>query len=190
MKLKLPWQFCRCLCVCVSVGVHFSILYSTHSLGLASVSPRLWMLVVCGLDWGKAGGCLNSTVFRVPPLPEQHTNALMQIWERMNQTWEMHLHNLLTTHSHLNHYTISQVSAVNIQELTGKIPELFLIRRSNDGGKNDKGWLVSKAGKWFNHTFAWHVPMTTKKEQREQGNLLNMTSRMYLFSSCFTFHHY
>lgn len=56
----------------------------------------------------------------------KHTNTLMQIWERMNQSWEMHLHNLLTTHSHLNHYTISQVSSVNVQEPAGKKKKIII----------------------------------------------------------------
>lgn len=64
----------------------------------------------------------------------------------------MHLYNPLTTHSHLNRYTISQVSSANIQEPTGKTPELpSVIRRRGSRGRvwtcgweNRKKGLVSK----------------------------------------------
>lgn len=50
----------------------------------------------------------------------------------MNQMRAVDLHNLLTTHSHLNYYAISQVSSINIQEPAGKIPELLSVVRQSD----------------------------------------------------------
>lgn len=44
----------------------------------------------------------------------KHKRLCYKIWEHMNQTWEVPLHNILTTQSHLNHDVISQEFGVNI----------------------------------------------------------------------------
>ena len=115
---------CMCLCGCAL----FNLIFYPLAWPRECLSKTLNVGALCVfIRWGAEKGVSTPPFSEHHPFPQhKHTNTLMQIWERMNQMWEMHLHNLLTTHSHLNHYTISQVSSVNIQEPTGKIPEMFL----------------------------------------------------------------
>ena len=109
-----------------------------------------WYVFIC---WRAQKG------FSAPPFSEhhpflnKHTNTLMQIWEGVNQTREMHLHNLLTTRSHRNHYTISQVSSCKHSGLHWKNPQTVFVRRPGNRGRvctrrctleREKEWLLSK----------------------------------------------
>lgn len=111
----------------------------------------------------------------------------------------MHLHNLLTTHSHLNHYTISQVSSANIQEPTGKIPELFFfllffIRQpgSTCGWESEKERLVPKVVNWFDHTRLHCMGINLMNDQDAAESLtglsvgwvLKFTWHYQTFTSC------
>lgn len=152
------------LWVCSSQASH-----PTHSLGLATVSPRLWLLAVCVFVLGGTERCLNST-WCTPPFWASSPKTPRNIWEHMNQMWEMLLQNLLTTYWLMNCYTISSVYSKRKEKILdpiGNLLSLFPVisylvasQRVNKGWKLRRNYLCQESWAYS----IWHTNTDTFTE--------------------------
>lgn len=107
VKLKWLILFCRCGCACVCgcAVLRLHILPTHLALSLFLQDFDCWRCA--HLFWGAQRGVSTPVLWCTTPPWASSSKTPRNIWEHMNQMWEMLLQNILTTYWLMNHYTIS-----------------------------------------------------------------------------------